>query len=95
MILRLGLPSKGRLRDQTVEWFAARGIEILRDGSGREYRASLRGVEERLAPLPLDSHPGGRTAPEVVLRRPEGRRVAIARLVADRPAQRRVLRSVR
>ncbi|HPG23468.1 MAG TPA: ATP phosphoribosyltransferase [Amaricoccus sp.] len=45
MILRLGLPSKGRLRDQTVEWFAARGIEILRDGSGREYRASLRGVE--------------------------------------------------
>jgi len=45
MTLRLGLPSKGRLRDQTVQWFADRGMDIVRDGSGREYRASLRGVE--------------------------------------------------
>jgi ATP phosphoribosyltransferase len=43
--LRLGLPSKGRLREQAGAWFAARGIEIEHDGAGREYRASLRGVE--------------------------------------------------
>lgn len=45
MRLKLGLPSKGRLQDQSAGWFAERGITLLRDGVGREYRASLRGAE--------------------------------------------------
>lgn len=45
MRLKLGLPSKGRLQDQSAAWFGARGITITRDGAGREYRASLQGAE--------------------------------------------------
>jgi ATP phosphoribosyltransferase len=41
----LGLPSKGRLRDDAVDWFAARGVEISRDGDEREYAASARGLD--------------------------------------------------
>jgi ATP phosphoribosyltransferase len=41
----LGLPSKGRLRDNAVDWFAACGIEIARNGDEREYAASARGLE--------------------------------------------------
>lgn len=43
--LVLGLPSKGRLQSDTITWFAARGIEISRDGADREYAASARGFE--------------------------------------------------
>jgi len=42
--LILGLPSKGRLQADTVAWFAERGVEILRPGEAREYRAEVRGV---------------------------------------------------
>lgn len=42
--LILGLPSKGRLQADTIGWFAARGIEIVRTGGEREYRAEARGV---------------------------------------------------
>jgi ATP phosphoribosyltransferase len=41
----LGLPSKGRLRDATVEWFAAHGVEIAREGDERQYAASARGLD--------------------------------------------------
>lgn len=41
----LGLPSKGRLRDEAVRWFAGRGIEISRNGDEREYAASARGLD--------------------------------------------------
>ncbi len=43
--LLLGLPSKGRLRDDAVGWFAARGIEISRDGDERQYAASAKGLD--------------------------------------------------
>jgi ATP phosphoribosyltransferase len=45
--LRLGLPSKGRLQEDTIIWFGARGIAIERSGGGREYagRVGLAGVE--------------------------------------------------
>lgn len=43
--LILGLPSKGRLQADTIAWFAARGIEIARDGTDREYSAVARGLE--------------------------------------------------
>ena len=38
--LKLGLPSKGRLLAQTVDWFAARGVDIAT--SERPYRIKLR-----------------------------------------------------
>lgn len=45
-VLKLGLPSKGRLQDQAVDWFAAHGMTIGRDGDGREYAATLTGVAD-------------------------------------------------
>lgn len=43
--LRLGLPSKGRLRDAATEWFAARGVVVRRTGDEREYAGAVEGVE--------------------------------------------------
>ncbi|MEE9452874.1 MAG: ATP phosphoribosyltransferase [Paracoccaceae bacterium] len=45
-ILKLGLPSKGRLQEQTIDWFAARGVIIERTGSGREYAGRVLGFED-------------------------------------------------
>jgi ATP phosphoribosyltransferase len=42
--MRLGIPSKGRLQDDTVAWFAARGVTLARTGSAREYAGHVRGV---------------------------------------------------
>lgn len=42
--LILGLPSKGRLQADTIEWFADRGVTIDRDGRDREYSAIARGA---------------------------------------------------
>lgn len=44
-MLKLGVPSKGRLQDDTIAWFADRGIELERTGSEREYSGQVRGVE--------------------------------------------------
>lgn len=44
-MIKLGLPSKGRLQQQCVDWFAKRGLEIERTESGREYAGRIRGVE--------------------------------------------------
>jgi ATP phosphoribosyltransferase len=45
MSLALGVPSKGRLQDDTIAWFGARGIEIARSCAGREYRGTVRGID--------------------------------------------------
>jgi ATP phosphoribosyltransferase len=45
MRLRLGVPSKGRLMEQTAEWFTARGVRLRRNGESREYAGSVEGVE--------------------------------------------------
>ncbi|MFZ5711181.1 MAG: ATP phosphoribosyltransferase [Pseudomonadota bacterium] len=45
MTLRLGIPSKGRLMDQTADWFAARGLTVSRSGADREYAARIDGIE--------------------------------------------------
>jgi ATP phosphoribosyltransferase len=39
MSVKLGLPSKGRLMEQTADWFAARGVTVSR-GAEREYAAA-------------------------------------------------------
>lgn len=44
MTLRLGVPSKGRLMEKTFEWFAQRGITLIRTGSDREYAGAVEGV---------------------------------------------------
>lgn len=43
--IKLGVPSKGRLRDATADWFAAHGIGIENAGSSREYAGHVTGVE--------------------------------------------------
>ena len=43
-MISIGLPSKGRLQSDTMNWMAARGLEIVRDGNEREYSASVKGV---------------------------------------------------
>jgi len=45
MKLRLGMPSKGRLMDETFAWFAARGLEMRRAGTEREYAARAAGSD--------------------------------------------------
>ncbi|MEM8570550.1 MAG: ATP phosphoribosyltransferase [Pseudomonadota bacterium] len=40
-MLKLGVPSKGRLQNATISWFSERGIEISRSALGREYRGSI------------------------------------------------------
>ena len=52
MPLRLGVPSKGRLQDEAIAWFATRGVVVARSGAGREYRGTVRGVDGvELVPL--------------------------------------------
>ena len=45
-VLKLGLPSKGRLQELTIDWFAERGISIERTGSGREYAGRVVGFDD-------------------------------------------------
>ncbi len=45
-ILKLGLPSKGRLQELTIDWFAQRGVKIERTGSGREYAGRVVGFDD-------------------------------------------------
>ena len=44
MTLKIGVPSKGRLMEQTFDWFAARGITMRRTGAEREYSGAVDGV---------------------------------------------------
>ncbi|MDM7459854.1 MAG: ATP phosphoribosyltransferase catalytic subunit HisG, partial [Paracoccus sp. (in: a-proteobacteria)] len=44
-MIRLGVPSKGRLMDQCFDWFADRGIRLSRTGSDREYAGRVEGVD--------------------------------------------------
>jgi ATP phosphoribosyltransferase len=43
--LKLGVPSKGRLMEDTFAWFGARGVTLQRTGSDREYAGAVSGVE--------------------------------------------------
>jgi ATP phosphoribosyltransferase len=45
MNLKLGVPSKGRLMEKTFDWFGARGLDIRRTGSDREYAGAVGGVD--------------------------------------------------
>jgi ATP phosphoribosyltransferase len=42
-MIRLGIPSKGRLMEKTFAWFGDRGVTLSRVGSDREYAGQVEG----------------------------------------------------
>jgi len=44
-VVRLGIPSKGRLMGQTFDWFSQRGINLVRSDSDREYAGHIKGIK--------------------------------------------------
>jgi ATP phosphoribosyltransferase len=44
-MIRLGVPSKGRLMQDCFDWFGARGVTLRRNGADREYSGVVEGVE--------------------------------------------------
>ncbi|GAB4382436.1 ATP phosphoribosyltransferase [Albidovulum sp.] len=44
-MLKLGIPSKGRLMSQCLDWFGARGITLGRAGTERDYAGAVAGAE--------------------------------------------------
>ncbi len=44
-MIKLGVPSKGRLMDKTFEWFGQHGISLRKSGSDREYSGVAEGIE--------------------------------------------------
>lgn len=45
-MLKLGVPSKGRLMDKTFQWFGDRGLTMGRDGGEREYTGRVDGADD-------------------------------------------------
>ena len=45
MMLKLGVPSKGRLMEKTFDWFGQRGVQLQRTGSEREYAGRVDGID--------------------------------------------------
>jgi ATP phosphoribosyltransferase len=43
-MLKLGVPSKGRLMEDSFAWFAARGIRLSQTGDSREYAGHVEGL---------------------------------------------------
>jgi len=44
-MLKLGVPSKGRLMEQTFDWFGARGLILRQSGAEREYAGTVDGID--------------------------------------------------
>jgi len=44
-MLKLGVPSKGRLMDKTFQWFGDRGVTLRKSGSDREYAGAIDGID--------------------------------------------------
>ena len=44
-MIRLGIPSKGRLMGQTFDWFLERGIKLIPSESDREYAGHIEGMK--------------------------------------------------
>lgn len=44
-MIKIGVPSKGRLMQDTFDWFGARGVTMRRTGSDREYSGVIEGVD--------------------------------------------------
>ena len=44
-MIKLGVPSKGRLMEKTFDWFGARGITLRKAGSDRNYAGAVDGID--------------------------------------------------
>ena len=44
-MLKLGVPSKGRLMEKTFSWFGDRGVTLRKAGSEREYAGAVEGID--------------------------------------------------
>ena len=44
MTLKLGVPSKGRLMNETIAWFGGRGVKLGLSGAAREYAGQVEGA---------------------------------------------------
>ncbi|MGQ0565266.1 MAG: ATP phosphoribosyltransferase [Gemmobacter sp.] len=45
MTLKIGVPSKGRLMEDTFAWFGARGVTMRQSGASREYAGAVEGID--------------------------------------------------
>ena len=43
-MLKIGVPSKGRLMENTFDWFGARGLTMRQTGDAREYAGAVEGM---------------------------------------------------
>ena len=44
-MLKIGVPSKGRLMEKTFDWFGARGVAMRQTGNDREYSGAVEGID--------------------------------------------------
>ena len=44
-MLKIGVPSKGRLMEKTFDWFGQRGVTMRQTGNEREYSGAVEGVD--------------------------------------------------
>ena len=44
-MLKIGVPSKGRLMEKTFDWFGGRGVTMRQSGAEREYAGAVEGLE--------------------------------------------------
>lgn len=44
-MLKIGVPSKGRLMEKTFDWFGARGVTMRQSGAEREYSGTVDGID--------------------------------------------------
>ncbi|QFU07742.1 ATP phosphoribosyltransferase [Rhodobacteraceae bacterium THAF1] len=45
-MLKIGVPSKGRLMEKTFDWFGARGLTMQKGANDREYAGHVEGAED-------------------------------------------------
>lgn len=45
-MIKIGVPSKGRLMEKTFDWFGARGLTMRRTGLEREYSGTVEGADD-------------------------------------------------
>jgi ATP phosphoribosyltransferase len=45
-MIKIGVPSKGRLMEKTFDWFSARGLRMTRTGHDREYAGRVEGMTD-------------------------------------------------
>jgi ATP phosphoribosyltransferase len=43
--VKIGVPSKGRLMENTFDWFKSRGVTMQRSADAREYAGAVQGIE--------------------------------------------------